>query len=184
MTQETQDQDAPGVVSGAALRAKARQYITNPETGNTFYARRPTLEKVIEIGELPAALVAQIVTKPEDEEGEAAEPSDEEKKRAVLTFEHIRRAVVTAALLNPRVVKAPEADDECSYADILPSDRLYIHSWVKGTAPGATVATEGGAVAVKDLTGFPAGGRRGERAGAGDDAGDERAEPVGAVANT
>ena len=146
------------VVSGAALRAKARPFITNPETGNTYQVKRPSLTAMIKSGVLPENFVAKSLTSLARREEDDAELTD----RDILNSEAVRRATVTYALLNPRVVENAQAEDEVEYDDIPTADRDYIHAWVDGTLESATVETGDGEVTQGELATFPPVERQGE----------------------
>ena len=155
-------------VSGAALRSKARQLITNPETGNTYLVRKPTFVQVIKTGVLPADYVSEVAKRRaqkaqeegEEGRGDSAAPNLWTEE-AILEGDSITRAYVTAALIQPQIVEDPQADDECAYEDIPESDRQFIYLWAVGRQSLEVKAEE--------LDTFLIGERGGQQPGAGDD---------------
>lgn len=147
--------------SGAALRAKARPFITNPDTGNTYQVRKPTITDMIKVGVLPENFIAKSITAVAQGNIPSGELTDEDLKNT----EAVRRVAVTCAINGGgklRVVEHAEADDEIEYEDILLSDREYIHKWTKGETEGATVETKDGEVTQLELDNFSSLERQGE----------------------
>lgn len=166
--------------SGAELRNKARTLVTNPETGNTFLLRRPSIPQLVAVNVLPENYVGKALAneKTEGESGDGEAPDDGFTTDAeILSGDAIRRAYVLASCLKPRIVKNPTADDECEYEDLLPSDRIFIHNWAAGFQK---VEAEGGELDGESLHTFSGS----ERTAAGADVplpAPEPGERVGAV---
>src|SRR5947209_9071391 len=87
-------------VTGEALRAKARPWITNPETGNSYRVRKPTIATLIKSGVLPENYVGQML----DEAAKSGdiEPAEERERpltdKEILESETVKQVIVTPVL--------------------------------------------------------------------------------------
>lgn len=168
-TATPQTASEPQVTSAAALRAKRRETITNPATGNTYIARRASAETMIKSGILPADFFfeqAKLVT--EDETADDATASDDLtperlagfKDKNLVRVEEITRAIVSTSLLSPRVVAHVEDENDpnvIEYEDIPLEDRRYIRDWYDYRLDEQKINLEGGAeVTRQEVANFPA----------------------------
>jgi hypothetical protein len=174
MNEQTQETNQP--TSAAALRAKSRQSITNPGTGNTYIVRRATSDTMIKSGHLPSDFFfeqAQRITQDADDEDDRATPANltsEElggfKDDNLLRVGEITRAIVSCCLLSPRVVERVEDEADASvieYEDIPPEDRAYIRAWYEYRLDEQKIKLEsGGEVTRQEAENFPAGKRQSE----------------------
>jgi hypothetical protein len=157
------------VVSGKALREQSRNYVTNPETGNTYLMRKPLMSDLIKANVLPENFVAQTLVNL----GREAQGNAELTDRDLLESEGVQRALVTASMMLPKIVETAIEEDEIEYKDIPASDRNYLFRWCTGKLPAREVETEGGEpVTISQLETFPAEQSGGEPQGSGDN--DER----------
>jgi hypothetical protein len=177
MSEQTQETNQP--TSAAALRARSRPTITNPETGNSYVVRRATTESMIKSGYLPDDFFftqAQALTEdvPEDEGADklTADKLIGFKDDNLLRVEAITRAIVAQCLLRPRVVKAVEDDADESvveYEDIPAPDRQYIRAWYEYRLEDSTInLKDGSEVTRQEVSNFPPGEQQSELDRAGD----------------
>jgi hypothetical protein len=164
MNEQTQETNQP--TSAAALRAAARPFITNPDTGNTYQVRRPTLASLIKANVMPENFFSRALERvaKKDFDGELTDQD-------LLHSDEVKRLVVTHCLFKPRVVDVvtdADADDVIEYEDIPGSDRAYIHAWFQGTLESSTVETTSGEVTQTELDTFSPVERSGEPVGAGE----------------
>ena len=169
--------------SAIHLRAKSRQTITNPATGNTYLVRRASAEAMIKSGHLPDDFFFEQAELVMRDEAEADDDATSDKLTAdrligfkddnLIRVEAITRAVVSTCLLSPRVVaKVEDETDESAveYDDIPIEDRTYIRAWYEYRLDEQKIALKDGSeVTRREVSNFPAGERESEPDRAGDD---------------
>lgn len=151
-------------VSGKKLREQARQYVTCPDTGNTYLMRRPMMADFVKVGGLPENFIAQTVVSVGRDASSGGELTDKD----LVDAETLQRVLLTASMMMPRIVENALEDDEVEYRDIPQSDRNYLFAWCNSSLPETKIQTEGGEVTVGDLETFPARQRAEKPASAGD----------------
>jgi hypothetical protein len=166
-------------ISGKALRDKSRQYVTCPETQNTYLMRRPLMSDLIRANILPENYVAETL---QNLGREVAKNTLTDKD--LLEGEATQEALVTASMLEPRIVKEAEGDDEIEFRDIPASDRLYLFNWCTGRLPEVAIDGEGGeSVTVGELDNFSSTEAGGEPSSSVNDSEARPQELVGAASN-
>lgn len=144
------------------------EWVTNPETNESFYLRRVGAMALLVAGQMPASLTAEAVKAWEQEGVEGAEanaqvkqPTDEGQRDTKL----IAR-VVSQACVIPKLVDGATAEDELDPAELDDKDLLFIFRWATGQV-GSVPMKGGETMNVADLKSVRKKPRR--SAGAGDD---------------
>src|SRR5262245_51103205 len=150
----------------AQRRAKIEpQWITNPETGESFFVRRVGAVAYAAAGQLPYSLTAEAVPKWKEAGVEVAGGDVTEQKKLAESQKSVQlmARIVVEACVTPKIVQVPANDDELALEELDDSDLVYIFKWATGQV--GPVALAGGNAG--DVATFPK--RPGRRSRTGTD---------------
>lgn len=115
------------VSSGKAWRELREKGIeVELPSGNVVRLRPVNIEKLFKLGRVPDSLtnmVAEIIG--------TGQATNENVVQMATKYLELKDLIVEAAMLEPKVVSTPVADDEISIDDVSPLDSQFIFAWAQ-----------------------------------------------------
>lgn len=109
--------------------AKQKQtWNVKAESGVTYELCRPNLQAYLMSGQIPTSLLEKML----ESEGKTPDviAADLEPADAIAAMKFMG-TIVKQALVTPKIVSEPKADDEITFADLPDEDIIFIFQWAK-----------------------------------------------------